>query len=92
MYTTLDHRPTSLFTEENYNKNDLKTTNNTMNKQRSSINIQKLTDINLRHKPSNLIAGSTIYNSWTGRTPRKIFFKFFGTWMNIYSKTKYMNL
>lgn len=66
MYTTSENRPTRLFTEEYNNKNGLNTSNNTINTKRSNINIQKLTDINLKRKPPSLIAGSTAiqYLDW----------------------------
>ena len=66
MYTTSENRTIRLFTEENNNRNRLNATNNTTNSKKSNINIQKLTDINLKRKPPTLNAGSSAiqYLDW----------------------------
>ena len=79
MYTTswkrpvrLLNRPVRLFTEENNSRNRLNTTNNTTNSKKSNINIQKLTDINLKRKPPSLNAGSSAiqYLDWADSMER----------------------
>jgi hypothetical protein len=59
MYTTSENRPTRLFTDDLTIKNRLNTTNMTQNSKKSNINIQKLSDINLKRKPPTLNPGST---------------------------------
>jgi len=67
MYTTSENRPTRLFTEEHNNKNRINTANNTsLISKKSNLNIQKLSDINLKRKPPSLNAGSSAiqYLDW----------------------------
>jgi len=66
MYTTSENRPTRLFTEDLTIKNRLNTTNMTQNSKKSNINIQKLSDINLKRKPPTLNPGSSAiqYLDW----------------------------
>jgi len=64
---TSENRPTRLFTEEYSNNNRLYTSNNlSTNWKRSTINMQILTEMNIKRKPPMLAAGSSAlqYLDW----------------------------